>query len=92
MDLTTIWKGCFEAWPADLPRRGVLVTTFDEQIAFQGFMTHAGMVLIERNAPDTTGARKLLVPYQHVAALKIVDPVKGQLFTPMGFQGDLPGG
>jgi hypothetical protein len=84
-DAAEVWRKCFLAWPADLERRGVLVTTFGEQIFFDGFATSEDLLLIERRAPDTVGARTVIVAYQNIDALKIVDVTKAKTFQPMGF-------
>jgi hypothetical protein len=84
-DATESWRQCFQQWPDDLPRRGVLVATFDEQIAFVNFFASDDMVLIERRAPDTVGARMVLIPYQNVAAIKITDVVKAKAFSHLNF-------
>jgi hypothetical protein len=91
MNLGHAWKDLFANWADELPRRGVLVTTFDEQILFSGFMTGESFLLIERNAPDTMGARQLIVPYANIAALKIVDVVKSKNFAKLGFEGGKSG-
>lgn len=80
-----VWRDCFRNWPAEVERRGVLVTTFGEQIAFSNFATSDSILLVERPAPDTVGARTVLVDYQHVAAVKITDVVKMRAFQPLGF-------
>ena len=84
-----VWKQYFAAWPEDLPRRGVLVTNFAEQIPFQGFMTSDALVLLERNAPDALGARFVMIPYQGIQALKIVDVAKPKALNALGFEGVL---
>ncbi len=89
MELQHAWKELLESWPADMPRRGVLVTNFNEQILFSGFLTAEAFVLVDRNAPDTMGARKLIVPYNQIAAIKIVDVVKSKSLAQMGFEGKL---
>ena len=58
----------FHKWPKDLPHRGVLVTNFNEQIPFDGFMTTETMLLVERRTPDTIGARKLILPYGNMVS------------------------
>ena len=89
MDLTAAWKELFVQWPEEMARRGVLVTTFDEQILFRGFLVGEAFLLIDRNAPDTMGARQLIVPYSNIAAVKIVDVVKAKGFNKLGFEGKL---
>ena len=84
-DVADIWRQCFQQWPVDLDRRGVLVTSFDEQIPFEGFATSEEMVLLERRAPDTVGARMVLIAYQNIQALKIVDVAKLKSFQALGF-------
>jgi hypothetical protein len=92
LDNHEIWRDCFGNWPAEVPRRGVLVTQFNEQIAFDGFMTGQDMLLMERRAPDTVGARKVALPYRDIAALKYIDVIKGKSFEAAGFKGTLPQG
>jgi hypothetical protein len=84
-DVALSWRNCFRQWPSDLDRRGVLVTSFGEQIVFDAFATSDDMLLLERKAPDTVGARTVILPYQHIQALKIVDVTKVKTFQSMGF-------
>ena len=90
MEKAQIWNRFFREWPADLPHRGVVTTTFGEQVPFAGFLLADELVLFERKAPDTLGARKLIVPFGAIDAIKIVDPIKGSAFEPSGFKGSLP--
>jgi hypothetical protein len=84
-DAVEIWRHCFQNWPDEVARRGVVVTSFGEQIPFENFAASDRMLLVERRAPDTVGARTVLIPYQNVAALKVVDVVKAKAFTQLGF-------
>jgi hypothetical protein len=84
------WKDFFCKWPDVMPRRGVLVTSFGEQVPFAGFMTSETFLLVERQTPDTLGARMLVFAYEEIAALKIVEVVKPKLFSSLGFEGELP--
>ncbi len=84
-EAATIWRHCLEHWPTELERRGVLVTSFDEQIPFDGFAVGDEMLIVERRTPDTSGARLVIIPYQNIRALKIVDVAKLKAFQPMGF-------
>ena len=61
-DVAETWRNCFRQWPSDLERRGVLVTSFGEQIVFDAFATSDDMLLLERKAPDTVGARTVILP------------------------------
>jgi hypothetical protein len=90
MDLAAVWKEYFRNWPADVDRRGILVTNYEEQIPFDGFSTSENMILLERRAPDTVGARKVLLPFQHIVAVKITDVVKSRSFQACGFEEGRP--
>jgi hypothetical protein len=85
MDAAETWRDCFSKWPPEIARRGVLVTTFGEQIPFDSFAASPTLLLIERRSPDTMGGRTVLISYQSVSAVKIVDVVKAKTFAPMGF-------
>jgi hypothetical protein len=86
-DIAAAWKQFFRTWPEGIPRTGVLITSFAEQIPFCGFMTSEQMVLVDRRAPDTLGARRVVVPYAHVAGVKYVDVFKDKLLRLQGFEG-----
>lgn len=85
-DAAPVWQKTFLAWPAELPRRGVLVTRFGEQIPFSHFLASPQLLLLERTNPDSLGSRKILLPYQEVAAVKFTDVLKVKAFQPLGFQ------
>ena len=84
-DAAEVWRHCFQNWPSEIERRGVLVTSFGEQIVFDEFAPSNDMLLIERRAPDAVGARQVLMAYSAIQALKIVDVVKLKCFQPLGF-------
>jgi hypothetical protein len=90
MDLTAAWTDVFQNWPPSLPRRGVVVTLLNEQILFADFLVSANLLLIDRPSPDTMGARKVMVPFSQIAAVKITEVVKNSLFQPLGFQTGKP--
>ena len=79
----------FTHWPEQLPRRGVLVTTFGEQIPFNSFMLRGELLVVQRRAPDTSGARQVILALSQISALKIVDVVKAGAFEAAGFKGKL---
>lgn len=85
------WAKLFANWPAGVARKGVLVTNFDEQVSFVGFMTSGELLLVERQTPDTFGARKLIVPLAEVQGVKIVEVVKSAAFAEIGFAGTIAG-
>lgn len=85
MEQNTAWKDFFRAWPTGLDRRGVLVCTFGEQVPFDNFMTGDRLLIVDRSVPDTMGARKIVLPYENIAAIKFVEVVKSKIFQPLGF-------
>jgi hypothetical protein len=84
-DAAEVWRHCFNSWPAEVDRRGVLVTSFDEQIPFESFLASTDMLLVERRAPDTLGARMVLIAFHDIRALKIVYVLKPKAFHSLGF-------
>lgn len=86
METAEAWRSLFENWPETIPRKGLLVTNFDEQIPFVGYLISGGMVIVERDKPDTFGTRKVIVSYEAINAVKITDPMELARFQVMGFQ------
>jgi hypothetical protein len=87
MDATAeSWRNLFENWPESVPRNGILVTSFQEQVQFVGFMISGGILLLDRDKPDSMGARKVMVAYSAIAAVKITSPMELARFQVMGFQ------
>lgn len=80
----------FQNWPAVLPRRGVLITTF-EQVPFHEFLTSDELLLVQRRTPDTQGARDIMVPYDQIVGLKITEVVRPKTYRDAGFVGGKPG-
>jgi hypothetical protein len=81
------WGEFFANWPAELPRRGIVVTSFNEQIVFSTFWTSGSLLMLERQTPDSLGARSIVIPYDQILALKITDIVKAKSFKAAGFDG-----
>ena len=86
MDAPTAWKQCFLHWPEAVPRKGILVTMFDEQIPFDGFAAGEELLIVDRRTPDSLGARRILLAYGQIAAIKLVDVVKLAAFESLGFR------
>ena len=86
MDLAEIWRSLFENWPETIPREGILVTTFNEHIPFSTFLVSGGVLLVERDKPDTYGTRKVMLAYSTIQAVKITGVVELGRFQVMGFQ------
>ena len=70
MDISDCWRELFCQWPEAIPREGIIVTTFQETIPFINFMTSGGVLLVERDRPDSSGARKVMVAFGAIAAVK----------------------
>ncbi len=66
-----------------------MTTVLAEQIPFRGFMTTDKMLLLERQNPDSLGARFIVLEYSAVGALKYIDPLKTENFAELGFVGKL---
>jgi hypothetical protein len=69
-----------------MERRGVLVATNGEQIAFDGFAVSERLLMLERRAPDAVGARRIMIPYENILAVKLVDVIKSKAFQALGFE------
>jgi len=85
MHSSEAWRSLFENWPESIPRTGLLVTGYGETIGFKDFLI-SGTMLIEREIPDSLGARKVIVTYEGIAAVKIASPIELSRFQVMGFQ------
>ena len=86
METAAAWRGLFENWPQSIPREGLVVTSFQEQIPFKDFLVSGGVVLVERDKPDSMGGRKVMIAYEHVSAVKLTSPVELSQYEAMGFQ------
>jgi len=86
MDIAQTWQKLFDNWPADMPRLGILITTFDESIAFNDFLIQEGLIVVQRERPDSLGARKAIVSLLAINAVKMTDPSDISVCTKLGFQ------
>ena len=77
----------FAEWPVSFPRKGLVVTTHGEQIQFVEFMITGELLLLERQTPDVSGARRVIIDFINIAATKILDAVEMSRFTAFGFRG-----
>jgi hypothetical protein len=84
-NFTDHWCEFFSLWPADLPRRGIIVTGFNEQIVFSSFSTSKNFLFIERQTPDSLGARSIITTYNQIIAVKITDVIKPKTFKAVAF-------
>jgi hypothetical protein len=86
VDLSEVWRSLFENWPESIPREGILVTTFNEHVPFNGFLIAGGVLLVDRDKPDTYGARKVMIAYSAILAIKLTSVMEMGRFQAMGFQ------
>ena len=77
----------FAEWPVSIPKAGIVVTNFGESIPFCNFMISGDLILFERKTPDAQGGRRVMMPFDGINALKILDAIEMARFTAMGFQG-----
>ncbi len=79
------WKDFFSHWPTNVHRRGILITAFNEQIPFSNFNYSPEFLFIERQTPDSLGARIILLRFDQIVSLKIMDVLKPRQFPEVGF-------
>ncbi|MEM9701888.1 MAG: hypothetical protein AAF907_05540 [Planctomycetota bacterium] len=80
------WRHLFAHWPGDLAKSGAVVTELNEPVRFVDFAVSGGLLLLQRDRPDTTGARKVFLSYDAISSLKLDDPGELEKFRPLGFQ------
>lgn len=86
MNAAESWRELFSAWPANMPKSGLIVTTFGEIIAFVNFMTSDGILLVERERPDSSDARKVMIAYQAISAVKSTSTMDFDKYKALGFK------
>ena len=86
MDSADCWRQLFFEWPQSIPREGIIVTTYQETIPFMNFMTSGGVLLVERDRPDGSGARKVMLAFSAIAAVKSTNTLDFDQYKAMGFE------
>ncbi len=79
------WRAVFENWPESIPREGLIVA-FQEHIPFSNFLISGGVLLVERDKPDSYGARKVMIAYDAISAVKITNTLELARYQALGFQ------
>ncbi|MFV0446773.1 MAG: hypothetical protein ACK5Q5_24645 [Planctomycetaceae bacterium] len=74
MDLTAAWRTTFQSWPATLPKSGLIVLATQETVPFCDFLLGDSFVVVERDKPDSQGARKLIIALAAISAVKLTIP------------------
>lgn len=85
MESAAYWQSLFENWPADFPRRGIVVTTQPDTVPFVTFLLADGLLLLERDKPDSQDARKVILSYDSIAAVKFTTTAPTSEFSGLGF-------
>ena len=80
------YRRLFANWPAKIPKTGLLVTSAGESIPFVSYQISGDLLLLERRTPDAQGARRVILSFEVITALKILDAIEMPLFAGMGFQ------
>ncbi|MEM1062580.1 MAG: hypothetical protein AAF532_16915 [Planctomycetota bacterium] len=86
MTSAELWRSVFEDWPGSLPRKASAMTTFGETIPFVDFLIAGGGIIVQRDRPDTQGARKVIISFDAISAVKFDDPGELARYQVMGFQ------
>ncbi len=79
------WIEVLRCWPADIPRRGIVVTSFGESIEFISYRLLGTVLLLERERPDSQNGRRIMIQLRDVAIIKVTDPVGIEEFEKFGF-------
>jgi hypothetical protein len=87
MTSSQVWKSVFNNWPTGIPRRGLVISSLNEPMPFKGFMVKEDVVLLERTNPDSLGARFILLGFEAINCVKLIDPLKESVFASAGFLG-----
>ncbi|HIE97882.1 MAG: hypothetical protein ABGZ23_18440 [Fuerstiella sp.] len=77
----------FAEWPVSIPRKGIVITAHGETIQFVEFMITGELLLLERQTPDVSGARRVILDFDNIATTKILDAIEMSRFTAFGFRG-----
>jgi len=86
MEIAETWRSLFENWPQNIDRQEVLVTTVGESIPFTNFLISGGLLLVDRGSPDASGARKVILAYESISAMRLSTAAELSQFQAMGFQ------
>jgi hypothetical protein len=87
--VSTNWREFFEKWPAEIPKRGLLVSTLNETTPFKSFLLKGDMLMLERTNPDPVGSRFILMEFSTIHMLKITEPLRESVLTGAGYVGQL---
>lgn len=83
--IANVWREMFANWPPAFRRKGVLVPSFDETIAFCDFVINGDIVVLERATPDSVGARRIAIPFALIQSVKYTESLDTEVFLENGF-------
>lgn len=86
MDSAFAWQQLFENWPSHIARKGLVITTTGESISFSRFLVMDGILALERDRPDSLGARKVIISFSGITAVKMTDAGDFLELREMGFR------
>lgn len=89
LETTERWQTLFENWPDSIQRRGIIISTTGEAVPFINFMVSDGLLLVERDGPDASGTRRVILSYDAISIVKLVGGGELSQFHAMGFQASL---
>lgn len=89
MPSATTWKSVFTNWPDGISHRGLLVNSLNETTPFKGFLIKDDLLLLDRANPDPAGTRYVMMSFDQIDSLKLIEPIKEAVFKATGFQGKL---
>lgn len=87
MSSNQFWPDMFRAWPEGIARRGIIANKLGEAIPFKGYMIKGDTLLLERTNPDPQGTRYIMLSFDDIAMVKLVDPIRPEVFKKAGYQG-----
>jgi len=73
-------------WPEQRPRRGLIISSWQEIISFDEYSISDEILFLNRPQPDSVGARKVMILFSHILAVKFTDVFEFDEFSSLGFQ------
>lgn len=89
-EMSEVWRKAFATWPTTFRRKGVVVPADGEPVPFCDFVMSETILVLERPTPDTSGARRVAVPFDRIQNLKYTEPLKTEQFLKAGFVKEMP--
>lgn len=80
------WRDLFTNWPEGRARSGLLITAWQETIPFCDYRITDEVMFADRPQPDGQGARKAIVPFDQIVALKFKEVFELDAFASAGFR------